>query len=387
MTILVVYIAGFEASGYLAFAMAIGNVFLPLATFNLRTYQVSDVSDKYSHGCYFAFRIRMILFALVATCVYSLITVKDISFVPSILAYLLFKIDESVCDVLSGVDQRFQRMDYIGVSQFLRGVLLLAGFSIGAYVSGNVTYGIIGMWLPCFLMTIFYDIPHVRRLTDLDINIRRSEFVDIFKSCLPLAISALMFSLTTTIARQLFGNTYGAEQLGIYASIATPAILIQAASRYLYAPLLTPLALAYRDCYSKLKTAFCRYTSRLVSATVFIGLLLFFLAPQLLSLLFGPSVSKLAIVFDFMLIATFLNAFINYLSDFLVVCEDYRTPLFASIFSLVVCCIFVYPFELFIGMNGINVTLLVSYGCSVLFLVFKVIRRFAILKYTQTEDC
>lgn len=387
MTILVVYIAGFEASGYLAFAMAIGNVFLPLATFNLRTYQVSDVSDKYSHGCYFAFRIRMILFALVATCVYSLITVKDISFVPSILAYLLFKIDESVCDVLSGVDQRFQRMDYIGVSQFLRGVLLLAGFSIGAYVSGNVTYGIIGMWLPCFLMTIFYDIPHVRRLTDLDINIRRSEFVDIFKSCLPLAISALMFSLTTTIARQLFGNTYGAEQLGIYASIATPAILIQAASRYLYAPLLTPLALAYRDGYSKLKTAFCRYTSRLVSATVFIGLLLFFLAPQLLSLLFGPSVSKLAIVFDSMLIATFLNAFINYLSDFLVVCEDYRTPLFASIFSLVVCCIFVYPFELFIGMNGINVTLLVSYGCSVLFLVFKVIRRFAILKYTQTEDC
>lgn len=380
MTILVVYIAGFEASGYLAFAMAIGNVFLPLATFNLRTYQVSDVSDNYSHGCYFAFRVRMILFALVATCVYSLITVKDISFVPSILAYLLFKIDESVCDVLSGVDQRFQRMDYIGVSQFLRGVLLLAGFSVGAYVSGNVTYGIIGMWLPCSLMTVFYDIPHVRRLTDLDIIIHRSEFVDIFKSCLPLAISALMFSLTTTIARQLFGNTYGAEQLGIYASIATPAILIQAASRYLYAPLLTPLALAYRDGYSKLKTTFCRYTSRLVSATVFIGLVLFFLAPQLLNLLFGPSVSKLVIVFDLMLLATFLNAFINYLSDFLVVCEDYRTPLFASIISLVVCCIFVYPFELFIGMNGINVTLIVSYGCSVVFLVFKVLRRFAILK-------
>ena len=100
----------------------------------------------------------------------------------------------------------------------------------------------------------------------------------------------------------------------------------------------------------------------------------------MLNLLFGPSVSKLAIVFDLMLLATFLNAFINYLSDFLVVCEDYRTPLFASIISLVVCCIFVYPFELFIGMNGINVTLIVSYGCSVVFLVFKVIRRFAILK-------
>lgn len=380
VTIFVVYMAGFEASGYLAFAMAIGNVFLPLATFNLRTYQVSDVSDNYSHGCYFAFRVRMILFALVATCVYSVITIRDVSFVPSILAYLLFKIDESVCDVLSGVDQRFQRMDYIGVSQFLRGMLLLAGFSIGAYVSGNVTYGIIGMWLPCLLMTVFYDIPHARRLTDLDINIHRSEFVDIFKSCLPLAVSALMFSLTTTIARQLFGNVYGAQQLGIYASIATPAILIQAASRYLYAPLLTPLALAYHDGYSKLKVTFCRYTSRLVLATVLIGLMLFLFAPQLLYLLFGPSVSKLAAVFNFMLIATFLNAFINYLSDFLVVCEDYRTPLFASIISLVACCLSVYPFELFIGMNGVNVTLLVSYSCSVLYLIFKVIRRFVILK-------
>ena len=81
-----------------------------------------------------------------------------------------------------------------------------------------------------------------------------------------------------------------------------------------------------------------------------------------------------------MLIATFLNAFINYLSDFLVVCEDYRTPLFASIISLVACCLFVYPFESIIGMNGINVTLLVSYGCSVVFLVYEVIRRFATLK-------
>ena len=51
-----------------------------------------------------------------------------------------------------------------------------------------------------------------------------------------------LFSSIASLARQLYGNLQGTEALGLYAAIATPSVLIQAASRYLYAPFLVPLA-------------------------------------------------------------------------------------------------------------------------------------------------
>lgn len=58
ITVLVVRLSdGYANSGILAFAMTIGNLFNPLATYSMRTYQVSDVRDRYSTHSYVALRL------------------------------------------------------------------------------------------------------------------------------------------------------------------------------------------------------------------------------------------------------------------------------------------------------------------------------------------
>lgn len=47
----------------------------------------------------------------------------------AMFAYLLFETGKSFCDVLYGVDQRAERMDYIGISQLLRSILVVDAFS------------------------------------------------------------------------------------------------------------------------------------------------------------------------------------------------------------------------------------------------------------------
>ena len=78
----------------------------------------------------------------------------------AVFAYLLFKADESFCDVLYGVDQRGERMDYIGISQFIRGVIIVLAFSLSLHFSQNIVLSILAMFPAGLLVTILYDIPH-----------------------------------------------------------------------------------------------------------------------------------------------------------------------------------------------------------------------------------
>ena len=51
ITILVVRLStGYEDAGALALGMAVSNVFSPIGYFKVRTYQVSDVNNRFSSG-------------------------------------------------------------------------------------------------------------------------------------------------------------------------------------------------------------------------------------------------------------------------------------------------------------------------------------------------
>ena len=86
------------------------------------------------------------------------------------------------------------------------------------------------------------NIPHVRRFRSLKPNVTREKIIGLFTSCAPIAFSNLLTSTVVSVVRQCYGTAFGIEGLGRYAEIAAPAVIIQAAARYLYALVLSPLA-------------------------------------------------------------------------------------------------------------------------------------------------
>lgn len=105
-TVLVVTLSGaYTGSGILAFAMTIGNMFNPIGTYSMRTYQVSDIRCLLSQGNYIAFRLITVCIGLVL-----IVPIRcgdpELSTAITVLLYLLFKTDEAFADVLYGADQR-----------------------------------------------------------------------------------------------------------------------------------------------------------------------------------------------------------------------------------------------------------------------------------------
>ncbi|MCH4180588.1 MAG: oligosaccharide flippase family protein [Atopobiaceae bacterium] len=360
-TVLVVVLSsGYNDSGLLAFAMTVGNMFNPIATYSMRPYQVSDASGEHTQGSYVGFRLTTLLLGIAFIVPYTFVTTSDPATIGVVFVYLIFKVDEAFCDVLYGVDQCAERMDYIGISQFMRGIVLVASFSAGLVLLNSLSLAIIAMSVCCMAVTFAYDIPHASHISSLRPRIDRSEVWGLLKSCLPLVISTFLMSSIVSVARQWFSNSYGTEALGLYAAVATPAVLVQAAARYLYAPALVPLSEKWRDEPRAFVTAFAKTAKIMLIACVGMVIVFSLVGGPVLKLVYGESIADYTYLFPLVLVGTALLAFGWFLSDVLVLCRSLYGMLCEAGIAMAVALVVMIPLETMYGMDGINYTVIVA---------------------------
>lgn len=372
-TVLVVRLSSsYENSGALAFAMANGIIFASIGLYKIRTFQVSDLNKEYSAGDYVGFRFVSIALGLLWSAIYLPLSCgNDFQLLSASLAYLLFKADEVFSDVLYGVDQRAYRMDFIGKSQIMRGFLSLLGFALPLCLFDNLVLGILGMALCCISVTILYDIPHARNLDSIRPTFSRERIVSLAKACGLAMLASLCANGIVSLVRQYFGITYGSEALGIYASVATPAVLIQVSATYLYSPMIGSLAQTLQEGGPK---AFFRHFLK-VLVLIVAALGVFIVALSLmgntaLQIVFGRSIAPYTYLFPYVLIATGCVGVLFYTNDVLVILRKTGAMLACNLVALVAALLLAIPQTAQFGMNGINFSViggcLIAVGLSII---------------------
>ncbi|MDE6914896.1 MAG: hypothetical protein K2P35_14575, partial [Lachnospiraceae bacterium] len=128
LSVVVVRISGSYAdAGILTLAISVTNIFTTLALFNVRNYQVSDISEKYTQSDYISHRILTCI-AAVALCVtFADVSGYSLGAALSIIAYMLMRTVEALADVFHGILQKQWRLDVVGKSCIFRGIALITG--------------------------------------------------------------------------------------------------------------------------------------------------------------------------------------------------------------------------------------------------------------------
>ncbi|MGO5362988.1 lipopolysaccharide biosynthesis protein [Collinsella bouchesdurhonensis] len=361
-TVLVVtFSTDYNNSGALAFAMSVGNMFASVSLYKMRTFQVSDITCDHSAKDYVGFRFVSILFSLIMSCVYVSVISDNASFLIATLAFLGFKIDETFVDVLYGVDQKGQRMDYIGKSQFMRGALSLIGFVVPLVMINSLPAAIIGMTLCCMLVTFFYDLPHAKRFGDIKPRFARAHLFHLGKACLMPTIANFLATSIVSIVRQRYGVLAGQELLGIYASIATPAVLIQAGATYLYSPLIGTLAGSLQDGGAPaFKKSFFKVLGLLVACMALVTIGFSFIGGPLLELVYGNKIEPYLWIFPYVLGATTSIAILLYVNDSLLIMRDGITQIIINALAFAVIVLAADQLVAAFDMNGINVAIIAA---------------------------
>lgn len=364
MTIVVVLLSSnYSNSGALAYAMAIGNLFYPIATYNMRTIQASDVAGENSASEYSGFRVVTIMLAVVLVVSYLLLTTSSLALIVTACCWLLFKADESFCAVFYAVDQKAMRLDYVGISQGVRGVLSVALFSVILFVAKDLNIAILFVSLACVGVTIFYDFRKASLFENVKPKIDLRSVLALLRRYLPSVLLLLFYGAVVSVARQNLEYQQGAEMLGVYAAVATPTVLVQVAASYLYAPIIPVVSKQWLDNDLKgfvlnLLKVICSIV--LVFAVVLCGA--FFYGEQLLVAIFGGSIAEHAYLLIPALFATLITALMAFLFDMLVIMRHLKEALASNAIALIIAVAGSSGAIALFGANGVNVIVMIAFA-------------------------
>lgn len=374
ITVLIVRLSsGYDAAGVLSLAMSVYGIFAPIAEYRMYIYQVSDVDHENSVGEYLAFRAITCVISLVLCVGYALVTCA-LDAILAIALYGVYKIASSMIDVLHAQDQAERRMDYIGKSFTLQGIVSLVLFiAVFAFTEdleltlGTMTLGIIAVGL-------IYDLPHTRRFGRFGFGIAPKKALHLLVYCAPVVIGFVACATAPSIPRQYLFAVSGEAALGIYASVSAPVAIIQSGASYLYNPLMGYFARSYNDGDVH---EFCSLLLKASGLILLLGVaclvLLMLFGGPLLSLMFGSSIDGYLYLIPLVALSSIGVSYMGFMNGLMLTIRDFKGGLLGGISALVISAGATIPFVMLWDMNGVSIVLLVSsLGSAVIMGVFLV---------------
>lgn len=372
ITFIVVWLSGYKTAGVFSLAMSITTTFAIFSTFNMRNYQSSDYKNYYSEKTYLNSRIFTCILSLVLMLIYCLFANFNLFQFFCIVAYMIFKLSEALVDVLHGSLQRKWRFDIIGISYFVRGIISVILFSVVLFFTKNLLIALIGLSVGVYIFIYFYDLKKYKLEFK---NLGESSGIQIFQliiQCIPLVIYGFLLNYYAMYPRVLANELFGTKILGYYASVATPAIIVQVAASFVFTPLINVFSEFYNEKqYIELfKTMF-----KVIIVTIMMGILAIvfsvFFSEFMFRILFGVQILKYTYLFNGVIIVSTLTAIIWLLAMILTVSRDYFRLVFSTIIALFINVFLSKYFLDNYYLDGINYVLIISYSVQIiLFLIF-----------------
>ena len=374
ITILVANIGEFSDAGVLSIAMSLSATFQTISVFGIRSYQISDIENKFSDTCYVSFRVITCAVATLACLAASFIGKYDPSQITAIFLFMLFRLADNFSDVLYGIEHKNGRLDLVGKSYTIKAPLTLGVFVLGYTVLGDLNAGLLLMAVASWIVTLLYDVISVRKLSDFKLWQRDTAWVSLARTTLPLCVYLFLSAAISTVPKLILERSLGEEILGAYSSIFAPALLISTVSSYLYTPFVPYFAEAYskRDITSFTKT-FAKITAAIAAVAAVTLVAAVFLGDFALKILFGEKILAYSYLLIPILISIFASAIFTFLCTVCVVLRDFV--------GLLVACSAGILSEIFITkkwieLSGVNAT---SYGYIVASCIGAVILLFRML--------
>lgn len=346
--------AGYDDAGILSLAMSVVGIFSTFANYKMGTYQVSDIRHEHALSDYLGFRCFMLGVAFVACMAYALATCAPGALV-TVALYYAYRAFGLVIDVLHGADQLGRRMDYIGKSFMLQGVLSLASFVAVYELSKSLDAAIAAMTAMTAGVLFFFDRPRAAQFEPVRVTFRWKTAMFFLKTSLPAVVASLAASALFTIPKQFLSVEFGDAALGIYSSVSAPALVVQMGATYLYNPLLDVFPQLYFDGKRKeFVRLLARTVAGIMAVAVACAVALEFAGPWALQLLFGESIVPYTYLLQPIVASTVLTAFLWFFGDLLIALRLFRGTLignvvaFLAILPLTFWCVSTW------NMNGVS---------------------------------
>lgn len=367
-------------AGIWQLAISVTNIFATIAIFNLATFYVSDVENKYSSEQYIATQMVTCILSVLLCTVYALTCGYRGVELTCIIAYMIARAIEAFAGFLFGIEQRNYRMDYVGISFSLRGIFDIIAFTLALYLTQNLVLASLSMAIVTFIVLLIYDMPRAKQFVPIKPKFDFKNNVELLEGSILSVVAIALFTAINTIPRQFLESMHGEENLGYYATIAAPIVVVQVVAISIFNPILRDVSVGYsNNDFAKLKSIAIKVLMFLLGLAL-VGLLgAKLLGEFAYTIIYGEAIRPYCYLMYAAVGCTVLYAACWACWNMLIVMRKTKVMLVLSMASVMIAILLSRFFITTYFLNGISYIIILVYALffifSSLYIVIKIKRK------------
>ncbi len=357
-------------SDIFSLAWSISQLMATIGTFQIRTYQATDVTGKFSFKQYLNFRFVCLIFMMVISILYIVFLNFDFykSFV--ILLICIFRAVDCLADVYEGWFQQKERLDLSGKAQTARIIFCILFLFISCLITKNLIYICVSLILSYSICFYFFDFTVYKKFFRSDQSKEKFDnwniwLKKILKETIPLFFNSFLAMAITNIPKMSIDSSIDQSLLSngsqaIYNVIFMPASFLTLAY-IVFRPLVTKMAILWQEGeYRKYFLILIRIFSILMFFCIPIIFAANWIGCPVLSFFYGLDLSNQNWNLTIILIGGCFYTFSCILDNALVVMRKQYTLIIAYILAAVTCWLFSDTLVFMYGITGASLVYLIS---------------------------
>lgn len=236
-------------------AWSISQLMATVGTYQIRTYQATDVEENFKFSQYVIFRILTVGIMMIASVVYIGVKRYDAYKGMIVLILCLFRAVDAIADVYEGWFQQKERLDLAGKACTYRVLFALVGFGISLIITRNMLVACIILVISYVVCFVLYDIRYCRVVPELkEKKISGKNVRWIIKLALegfPLFLNAFLMMSISNAPKMALDTAIANNQIQVgiqtvFNILFMPASFLTLAY-IVFRPLLTKMAICWND--------------------------------------------------------------------------------------------------------------------------------------------
>jgi len=374
--IIVIRIAGYKVSGEFSLVISLTNIFGFISQYNIRSYQLSDVNNKYLPQQYSGTYIITSGMAVAFFLIILPFSGYNRNIIISCFIYMLYKLCETLSNYFFTYMQIEDRYSDITISYCLKGIIPLIGFSGWLYFTHNLFQSLCIMSLLYIAIIVLYDLK--KTYSYFPRGIVMKDTIVILKECFPIMLSSLILPFMLFITRNTVEKIYGTTELGFYSAFTMVIVVLSTMAGAVYIVLLPVISDKYakRLTWDIIKIIFTML-GIIILATLIIIILASLIGSFVFSLVFGAEILEYMYLLVPVIITSVMLAVMSFTSVCLTAMQKRLTMLIGMLAGAVLLAVLAIPATKSYGMLGTTNIFTFSL-CLVIvihgFLIFKYLR-------------
>ena len=245
LTYMTIRIVGEVKGGVFGISLTLAQMFVFIAYFEMRNFQVTDAGNQYSFDEYHTVKVvNCVLMMLVCTS-YVLLKGYDVYKCSVIILVCIYRMLDGYADVYEAEFQTRGRLDLAGKSMAFRTILSIVVYFGVLTIAQNVLWAMVCAILSGVMGILLFDIRVFKCVGKVDRGISYKNLVHIWRDCFPLFVGMFLWTYLLSASRIAVDNAMTSEYQSYFQVLFLPVSVINLLAGFMIRPSLLELTDLY----------------------------------------------------------------------------------------------------------------------------------------------